>query len=63
MPTPKDLPKELRGLWKLQYEPREKKIFKKVSASTKKMWIDLSYARKMEIIDNFQSAGRFGDTN
>ena len=63
MPIPKDLPRELRGLLKHQYEPREKVMLKRVSPSTKKMWKELRYARKMEVIDNLQSQDGFGDTN
>ena len=59
MPTPKDLPKELRGLWKTQYEPRERIILKKSTPKTRTMWRKLRYTRKMEIIDDFQSRGNF----
>jgi len=58
MPIPKDLPRELRGLWKIQYEPLEKKMLKKVSLQTRKKWVQLRYVRKMEIIDNFKSEGK-----
>jgi len=59
MPTPKDLPKELKGLWKAQYESRERIILKKSTPKTRTMWRKLRYTRKMEIIDDFQSRGNF----
>lgn len=59
MTTPKDLPRGLRGLWKVQYEPREKAMLERVSPETRRKWNKLRYARKMEIIDNFQMRGEF----
>ena len=54
----KQMPKELKGLWNYQYKPLEKKIFTKISSPTKKKWNELSYVRKMEIIDNFKQRGK-----
>jgi len=59
MTTPKDLPKELRKLWKLQYEPREKILIKNMKPKTKKMYSKLSYVRKLMLIDDLQSKSRF----
>ncbi len=59
MVIPKDLPKEIRGLWKVQYEPREKALLKILSPKVRSKYRKLSYSKKIRVIDNIQSTGGF----
>ncbi len=49
----------LGGLWEAQYAPREAALLKLLTPSAKKEWEKTSLARKIKVIDNFQSKGYF----
>ena len=57
MPTPKDLPKELRGIWDVQYEKREKKLLQVISPKARPLYRKKPYWKKMELIDDAVSGG------
>jgi len=59
MPTPKDLPKGMRGLWRVQYEPREKKLLKMIEKEQVPIYKKLKWSRKITIIDNAEQRGSF----
>ena len=55
----KDISRELGGLWKVQYKPREKALFEIMDKKEKARWGKLSRFQKMRIIDNMQEKGAF----
>ena len=59
MTFPKDLPRELRGLWRVQYEPREKVFLKNLNPSAKSKYKKLNYIKKIKLIDRLQADGFF----
>lgn len=59
MAFPKGLPKELRGLWKVQYAPRERALLKILSPKVRIKYRKMSYSKKIRVIDRIQSGGGF----
>ena len=47
------------GLWKVQYLPRVKAIEKNLDSEGKKLWKKLNTCSKINLIDKFQSEGKF----
>jgi len=56
------IPKEVKGLWNVQYVPRER-ILKKhfLSPKASKLWGKLPYNKKIKIIDEGQARGDFDE--
>jgi len=59
MSYPKDLPREMKNLWRLQYEPREKKLKRIIEPDKLKMYNKLSWSNKINVIDDLQEKGIF----
>lgn len=55
-----NVPEELRGLWALQYAPREKALRKVLTKDTLEQWNGLSVWRKIAVIDRLQAKELFG---
>jgi len=58
---PKDLPKELSGLWKMQYVPREIAIEKRLGRKAMAKYFKMTYVQKIRLLDELQRQGYFGD--
>jgi len=59
MAYPKDLPKTIRGLWDIQYKPREKVILNNLDSKQKNSYNKLSWSNKIRFIDNLNYKGVF----
>lgn len=53
------IPKELRGLWRVQYAPRERHFYKKLGKKAMAKYSKMSYIQKMHLLDRIQSSGYF----
>ena len=54
------IPEELKGLWALQYAPRERALRKALTKDALERWNGLSVTRKITVIDRLQAQGLFG---
>jgi hypothetical protein len=54
-------PRELRGLWNVQYAPRENYIRARLGDAALKKWDKMTWPKKMQTIDAIQAKGYFGE--
>lgn len=55
------IPKELKGLWDVQYAPREKALLRMITPEAARKWEGKPYTQKMAIIDKLQEGGFFSE--
>jgi hypothetical protein len=59
MAKPKDLPKGMEGLWRVQYEQRQQIFLNNASESSKKTYSKWKWSKKVNFIDDLQRSGWF----